>query len=312
MAKSWPGSPLAELPHLATFAAVAERGSFTAAASALGITQAAVSQRIGALENELRVALFNRRHGTISLTEAGERLYPYARQILGLHAQARADVSGYRPTVTGELPIAASSVPGECYLPELLSSFHEQYPGVHVQATVSDSSAVIREVVKCRATLGLVGQQADVPSLEYQPLGGDRLVLVVPPGHRLARRKRVALEALAHEPLIIRERGSGTRCALENGLQRRGTKLAALNVALELGSNAAIKDAIRRGLGVAFLSGLAVKRELGAGELRAVSVSGLSLDRRFFLVHLRRRPLTTAASAFMNFALAHPIEPERA
>jgi LysR family transcriptional regulator, low CO2-responsive transcriptional regulator len=302
---------LAELPHLATFAAVAERRGFTAAAAELGITQAAVSQRIAALESELRVSLFDRRAGRIALTEAGQRLYRYARQILDLHGQARAEIGGFRPTVSGDLPIAASSVPGECFLPALLSAFHEKYPGVHVQATVSDSAAVMQDVTKGRATLGLVGQEADKPDLECRPIGGDTLVLVVAPGHRFAARKRIPLKALAGEPLIVRELGSGSRCALEKGLERSGTSLAGLNVTLELGSNAAIKDAVKRGLGIAFLSRLSVRRELVADELRAVTVGGLSLDRRFYVVHQRRRPLSPAASVFLHFLASHPIGPEQ-
>src|SRR5262245_43080054 len=131
-------SGLPELPHLATFAMVAESGGFTAAAAELGITQAAVSQRIAVLENELRVSLFDQRAGRIALTDAGQRLYRYARQIIDLHGQARAEVGGFRPPVAGDLPLAASSVPGECFLPALLSAFQDQDPGVHVQATVSD------------------------------------------------------------------------------------------------------------------------------------------------------------------------------
>jgi DNA-binding transcriptional LysR family regulator len=301
----------AELPHLATFAVVAERRSFTLAARGLGITQAAVSQRIAVLENELRISLFDRRAGRIALTEAGQRLYRYARDILDLHGQARAEIGGFRPAISGDLALAASSVPGECFLPALLSSFHARYPGIHVQATVTDSGAAMQDVVKGRATLGLVGQEADKASLEFRPIGGDTLVLVVAPGHRFASRDRIALKALIAESLIVRERGSGSRCALEKGLERSGTSLAGLNVTLELGSNAAIKDAVKRGLGIAFLSRLAVQRELEAGELHAAAVSGLSLDRRFYLVYHRRRPLSPAASAFLHFLAAHPIAPEQ-
>jgi DNA-binding transcriptional LysR family regulator len=301
----------AELPHLATFAVVAERRGFTAAAAELGVTQAAVSQRIAVLENELRVSLFDRRAGRVALTEAGQRLYRYARTILDLHGQARADVGGFRPTVSGDLPLAASSVPGECFLPALLSAFHDKYPGVHVQATVSDSGAAMQDVVKGRAAVGLVGQKADKAGLECRPIGGDTLVLVVAPGHRFAARKRIPLNALTGESLILREHGSGSRCALAKSLERSGTSLAGLNVTLELGSNAAIKDAVKRGMGVAFLSRLAVQRELDAGELRAVAVGGLSLDRRFYLVYHRRRPLSPAASAFLHFLASHPVGPEQ-
>jgi LysR family transcriptional regulator, low CO2-responsive transcriptional regulator len=303
-------SDFAELPHLATFVAVAERGSFTGAASHLGVTQAAVSQRIAVLEEKLRLSLFDRRAGMISLTEAGRRLYHYARKILDLHMEARTNLSGFRTPVSGNLPIAASSIPGECFLTDLLSAFYEKYPGVHVRATVGDSGSVIQDIEKGRATLGMVGQDAEKPSLAFRQIGNDSLVLVVAPGHRWAARKRIPLKALTGESLIIREPGSGSRRALEKSLERASTSLAGLNITLELGSNAAIKDTVKRGLGVAFLSSLAVQREIDAAELRAVTVSGLSLTRQFYLVYHRLRPLSPAASVFLHFLETHRIGAE--
>ena len=132
-------------------------------------------------------------------------------------------------------------------------------------------------------------------------------MLIVPCGHPWATRRSISLNALIGEPLIIREFGSGTRCALEKSLERAGTSLADLEIALELGSNAAIKDAVKRGLGVAFLSRLAVTRELDAKELRAVAVRGLCLTRDFYLVYQRRRPLSPAASVFLHFLESHPL-----
>jgi DNA-binding transcriptional LysR family regulator len=301
-----PGTP--ELPHLVTFVGVAEQGSFTATADALGITQAAVSQRIAALERELRTSLFDRRRGRIALTEAGHRLYEYARRISDLHEQARRDLGDFRPAVSGDLPIAASSVPGECLLPALLSAFHVTHPQVHVRATVSDSASVIKDVEKGRATLGFIGQKAENPALETRSIGQDSLVLVVPLGHPWEARRSISLDGLAGEPLIIREPGSGSRSTFEEGLERAGASLAGLNVALELGSNTAIKDAVKRGLGVAFLSRFCVRRELDSRELRAVGVQGLDLTRRFYLVRHRRRPLSTAANAFLRFVESRPID----
>ncbi|MGC8644414.1 MAG: selenium metabolism-associated LysR family transcriptional regulator [Isosphaeraceae bacterium] len=295
-----------ELPHLSTFVRVAEQGSFTAAAAALGITQAAVSQRIAVLEKELRLALFDRQTGKIALTAAGERFYDYARRILDLHQQARRDIAGFRSAVSGELLIAASSIPGECFLPALLSAFRAEHPRVHVRATVSDSGSVITEVEKGRAPVGLIGQKAMRTNLVSRSIGSDSLALIVPAGHAWARRRIISLEALASESLIVREPGSGTRHLLETSLESAGTGLAELNVSLELGSNAAIKDAVKRGLGIAFLSRLAVQRELDAKELAAVAVRGLCLDRDFYLVYHRQRPLSPAASAFRRFVETHP------
>src|SRR5688572_21602871 len=111
------------LPHLATFSKAAELGSFTAAARALGLSQAAVSQRVHALEQSVDKALFERRGGRVLLTDAGRKLYDYAQQILDLHGQARRELSGIESPVLGELELAASSIPGEHLLPALLSDF---------------------------------------------------------------------------------------------------------------------------------------------------------------------------------------------
>jgi DNA-binding transcriptional LysR family regulator len=300
-------SGLAELPHLSTFARAAERGSFTAAAAELGITQAAVSQRIASLEAELRVSLFDRRAGRITLNEAGQRLYRFARRILDLHEEARGDVGGFHSPVSGDLPIAASSVPGECFLPALLSAFRAKHPQVHVRATISDSGAVMKDVEQGRAMLGLIGQKAEKPALATRPIGRDTLVLLVPSGHPWATRRTVSLGAVASEPLVVRESGSGSRRALERSLERAGRSFAELNVSLELGSNAAIKDAVKRGLGVAFLSRLCVERELDLKELRAVAVRALRLTRHFYVVYRRNRPLSQAASVFLRFVESHPI-----
>jgi DNA-binding transcriptional LysR family regulator len=300
-----------ELPHLATFTRAAERGSFTDAAADLGVTQAAVSQRVAALEKELRVSLFNRRASRITLTEAGERLYDLARKVLDLHVEARDNLTGYHSSIAGDVSIAASSVPAECYLSALLAAFCEKFPEVHVRASVGDSASVIKEVAKGPASLGLVGQKAENPVLEAEPIGTDTLVLILAPGHPMAGRRSISLAALAREPLIIREHGSGTRCALRKGLERAGATLDEMTISLEMGSNAAIKDAVKRGLGASFVSRSTVERELSAGELVSVQVRGLLLTRYLYVVYHRRRPLSSPALAFLRFLKANPLKPDR-
>jgi DNA-binding transcriptional LysR family regulator len=180
-----------------------------------------------------------------------------------------------------------------------------------VRATVGDSSSVTKEVQKGVAALGLVGQKAENRSLESVPIGTDTLALVLAPNHPLTGRKSISLSVLAREPLIVRESGSGTRCALKKGLERAGLSLEDMTISLEMGSNAAIKDAVKRGLGASFVSRSTIKRELAAGELVAMPVRGLVLNRYFYAVYHRRRPLTPAASAFLRFLKANPLQPDR-
>jgi DNA-binding transcriptional LysR family regulator len=289
-----------QLPHLETFAQAAELNSFTAAAKVLRLTQAAVSQRVQALEQALGVSLFDRQGGRILLTKAGQRLYGYAERIRALHEEARLEVGGQKAPLAGELSLAASSVPGEHLLPPLLSAFGKKHPHIKVRATVTDTQAVLRQVEQGQAHLGLVGGKTDNPHLEFRCVGCDELVLVVPGGHALARRRRLALAQLARYPLILREPGSGSRWCLEQALARAGKSLADLRVALELGSNESIKEAVLQGLGLAILSGRAVEKEIKAGRLHALQVTGLALMREIFAVWDRRRVLPIPARQFLD------------
>ena len=275
-----PGSR--ELPHLATFARAAERGSFTDAAADLGVTQAAVSQRIAALEKELRVSLFNRRAGRIALTEAGERLYELAgesstctrKRGRASAASTRASRATCRLRQARSLPSATSR---PCSPPSARS-----IPEVHVRASVSDSSSVMKEVTKGLATLGLVGQKAEKPSLESEAIGTDTLVLILAPGHPLAVRKSISLAVLAREPLIIREPVPAPAVPWRRASNGPGRRSTAMTIALEMGSNAAIKDAVRRGLGAVVCLPLDGRTELSRASWSRSGSVAWSLTRYFY------------------------------
>jgi DNA-binding transcriptional LysR family regulator len=296
-----------QLPYLETFATAAELNSFTGAAKVLGLTQAAVSQRIGALEQLLDVSLFDRRGGRVLLTEAGQRLYSYARQILALHRQAEEAVTGQKAPVAGDLSLAASSIPGEHLLPALLSAFRQRFPRIKVRASVSDSMAVMNQVEQGRVHLGLVGRKSDNPNLEFRVIANDRMLLVVPGNHTWGKRKQVSLKQLCSQPIILREEGSGLRFCFEKALGRLGLSVRDLQVALELGSNEAIKEAVLRGIGIAVLSVYAVQKELKAGELHGLKVADLHCDREILAVWDRRRVLSAPATTFLFFLESNPI-----
>jgi DNA-binding transcriptional LysR family regulator len=289
-----------QLPHLETFAKAAELSSFTAAGRALALTQAAVSQRVQVLERELGLSLFQRQGGRVLLTKAGQRLYPFAQRILALHQEARHKVTGQKAPVAGELSLAASSIPGEHLLPALLSGFQKKHPHIQVRATVADSQLVLDQVEHGQAHLGLVGKKGTSPHLEHRCFACDQLVLVVPPDHPLARRRRISLAQLGAEPLILREAGSGSRWCLEQALAGVGKSLGDLRVAVELGSNEAIKEAVLRGLGLTVLSTRAIEKEIKTGRLCALKVAGLPLLREMFVVWDRRRVLPIPARLFLD------------
>jgi DNA-binding transcriptional LysR family regulator len=293
-----------QLPHLETFLKVADQSSFTAAAQALGLTQAAVSQRIHALEGALGLALFRRSGGRVLLTDAGQRLHPYAQRILALHQEARVQVTRGKSAITGELALGASSIPSEHLLPAILSNFQTRYPHVQVRSVMTHTRDVLRQLELGQIQLGMVGRREDGPHLDYRCLGADELVLVVLAEHSWGRRRRVSLAELCHHPLILCEPGSGSRNSLEQALVEAGRSLDDFDIVAEVKDSEAVKEAVLRGLGGAVLSTAAVKQELKAGQLHALQINDLSLKREMFAVRDQRRVLSVPAQLFLDLAEA--------
>lgn len=292
------------LPYLATFVQAAELSNFTATARATGLSQASISQRIQALEKAVGHSLFARQSGRVVLTEQGRQLYDAALHIIDLHRTARQAVTGAVVPESGELLLAASSVPGEHLLPEMLSLFRPQHPLIQVKAIITDSQAVFDQLDQGVVHLGLVGRKDDQPHWDYCFLAHDHLVLIVPPGHTLAAKCPLKLADLLKYPLVVREPGSGVRHCLEKSLEVAGIALHRCCIAVELGSNEAVKEAVLRGLGVAVVSRAVVVKELADCRLLAVEIQDLLCDRELFLVRDRRRILPRTGRRFWSFAEA--------
>lgn len=289
-----------QLPYLETFSLAAELLSFTAAAKELNITQAGVSQRIQALEQSLGVQLFSRQ-GKVQLSDAGQRLYEFAQRILELHREAREEITGRSTPISGDLHLAASSIPGGHLLPALLSVFRKEFPQIQVKADVSDSDLVTQQVESGKAHLGLVGRKPEGHALEQRAFAEDELVAVVPPNHDWTASTKLTLKKLMSQPLVLREAGSGTRHCFERALARTKLSLSDFQVAMELGGNEAVKEAVAQGLGVALLSSLAVEKERQAGTLRVLRISDAELARDLYVIWDKRRALPPPARAFLRF-----------
>lgn len=294
----------AQLPHLETFSVAAELCSFTAAGKGLKLSQAAVSQRIQALEYSIGKPLFHRHGGRVSLTDAGLQLYGYAQQILNLHHEARQAMSGEEVSLQGDLSLAASSIPGQHLLPASLRLFRDRYPDVAVRASIEDSMAVLDRVESGQAHLGLVGQQTERRHFDFRRFASDELLLVVNADDRWKNRQPIRLADLLRRPIVLRELGSGSRWCLQQALLHKGHDLEELNVTLELGSNEAVKEAVLNNTGVAVLSRLAVQRELDDGRLIRLKMQDVDLVRDLFVVADTRRALPRTAQTFLQFWLA--------
>lgn len=293
------------LPHLETFLVAAECGNFTETASVLSLSQAAVSQRIQQLEMELGVTLFDRRSGRIVLNQVGLVLHEYARRILDLQAEARRKVTGFTREVSGELLLAASTIPGEYILPQIMASFSKLHPKIRTRLFVSDSAVVVNQICKQKAHLGFVGIRNDLPTLECRPFACDHMVVVVPPTPRWSRRKQISMVELTRQSIVQRERGSGSRQYFEDALATLCPQSLPISAAMELGSNEAVKEAVVQGAGVAVLSRLAVQHEITSGRLHALEVNDCHLKRELFVVRSRSQPLPRIAQLFLTYLSSH-------
>lgn len=286
------------LHRLEIFTAVADSGSFSRAAEKMLLTQSTVSQHIAALEGELEIRLFDRTGRAAELTEGGRLFSQHVRQILVDCADLRRMMARFQGMEDTQLTVGASNIPANYLIPSILSTLVARHPGIVLNVHAGDSREIIDQLVAGEIALAVVGNRFDDEAVAYEPLAGDNLLLVVGAGHPWQERKEVKLEELTSIPLIVRESGSGSGRTIENALQEAGLDTSSLHVLARLGSNEAVKQAVIRGSGAAFLSSLSIQRELAQGELIGLRVGGVTIERRFWLATRLGRTLSPAAQAF--------------
>lgn len=290
-----------DLRQLEVLCKIIELKSFSRAAEAIFLTQPTVSGHMKTLEEEVGTRLLDRLDKEVVPTRAGLILYRYARKILELRHEARQALDQYLGSLQGELVIGGSTIPGEYVLPALIGQFRGRSPQVTVTLRIGDTRRIIRAVGDGELELALVGARPQESRVELRPYMRDEVVLVVPPGHAWAEQKEIAAEDLKGVSVVLRERGSGTRDAIERALGEVGLSTSQLAIAAELGSTEAIRQGVRAGLGPAFLSRRAVTDDLAAGRLVEVKVRNLRLDRDFFIATQRGRSRSPVAQAFLDF-----------
>lgn len=291
-----------DLRKLEVFYWVAELKSFSHAADHLSLTQPTVSAHILELEEKLGSKILNRVGGRVVPTAVGQMLFERAKALLALKRETLAALSQFQGKLKGELLIGGSNIPGEYILPAKLGAFIQKYPEVKPVLRIGDSAGIMAAVLGGEVELGFVGFKGGDARLSFQKIWKDEMVLAVPKEHPWGRLKAVDLKELRKARFISREGGSGTLRSLRKLLARKGhdpEKL--LNVVMELGSTEAVKEALIAGYGLSILSRTSIQRELRDGFLREVPIRGLKLERDFFQVFHRQRPLSPVSQAFIHF-----------
>jgi molybdate transport repressor ModE-like protein len=284
---------------LLIFVEVANTGSFSTAARNLGLTQPAVSSQIRTLEKEFGNTLLDRSTGRSRLTEAGRSFLGYARAILEMEEELRREMEGRRSEVSGPITISASNIPGEYILPHILARFRENHPLTDPRLEITDSSKVLDRVKAGEVDLGCVGFREEDERLSYTLLCEDRLVFIAPPGHPLSRRRGLKPADLEGEHLLFREEGSGTRSHMLRILADLGLEKG-IEGSMILGSTMAVIQAVAAGEGISIVSLWAADTYIKQGLVSALKLKARGMNRDFYFVLLRRRPVSTGTAALLK------------
>lgn len=289
------------------FRTVARHLNFSRAAEELFLTQPAVTQQVKALEDELRVPLFDRTGGHISLTPGGQALLPFAEKMKALSDEAVVAVAGAYGQQAGELCLGASQTIGQYLLPNLVASFLHAHPSVHIKARSGNSDAMLEALLAREIQLALIEGPEQRKDIHIEPFLEDHMVLVVPASHEWARQE-IEPGDLKNQALLMREFGSGSRRVVEQALASVGLKPKDLKIVMELDSTEGLLSAVEAGLGVTFVSRWAVRNQLALGTLLLARVRGLQLARQFSLAYPAGPEPNGNVGAFRDFLLTRSRE----
>ncbi len=289
------------LDYLKTYLEVVRLGSFSEVAKKLSLSQPAVSFQIQRLERELGVRLIDRSQKTVTMTEAGKRVYVFAETAERDYSRLLKNLEQLRQDVVGELIVAASTIPGEYLLPVILADFKTQHPAVSVQVEVEDSLQVIDGVETGKYEVGFCGALPAGHELESFRIGEDEIVLIVYPEHPFASRDQVSLEEIVNEPLIFREKTSGTQKSLEDKLHVLGYHPEHFTPRLVLGTTQAVVSAVEAKAGIAFISSLAIRKSVALRLTKEVKVKDFILKRDFYCIYRKERVVSRLLDEFINF-----------
>src|SRR5258708_7442179 len=286
-----------DLHKLRIFVTIARLMSFTRAADTLHMTQPTVSQQFAMLEAILGAPLIERDTRHLRLTAAGEALLPYAEKLLALADEATEATRAAAGLADRTLRLGAAPTIATYLLPGLLSRYRIAYSQPRARITVGNTAELLSTVASGLIELALVGSPAEHPEVKVTPFMRDRLVVIVAPNDEWANRSEVQLEELRGRSILTREPGSALHATVERLL---GPAAFAGDSVTVLGETEAIKRSVEAGLGVALIQSIAIEREVAAGILHPLRLSGGDDSRTYLIAQHRKGELSAAAKALVD------------
>ena len=288
------------LRQFRVFEAVARNLSFSRAAEELHLSQPAISMQVRGIEVILGMPLTEQLGKKIYLTDAGREVLHASRAITARLDDLQHNLAQLKSVDSGSLRLAVTSTVN-AVATGILVRFRGSHPGVAVHLDVSNRAAVLELLANNGVDLAIMGQVPEGLGLEATRFMDNPLVVIAPPDHPLAGRRKVSVEALAAEPFLVREAGSGTRGAMERFFAARGLDIRS---SMEMSSNEAIRQAVQAGLGLGILSLQTLEMELALKRLVVLNVEGFPIMRHWYIVHRADKRMSPVAQAFKQFVLA--------
>ena len=286
--------------QLRVFTEVAQQGSMARAAASLHLTPPAVSMQIKEIEGQVGLSLFDRQGRQLSLSTAGEYFLVHARRMLANLKEAEHAMARFKRLEHGLLTIGIVST-AKYFVPQLLARFHEEHPGIDVRLrVVGNREQLVAMMQAGEVDLSVMGRPPKEIATRAEAFAAHPLVFVGPPGHPLVKVGHSPVSSLANYPFIVRERGSGTRTAMESFFAEHRCEP---RITMEMSSNETIKQAVMAGMGLSFLSLHTIGLEVRSGLLHVLDIDGTPLMRMWNVVHLQAKLLSPAAEAFRYFII---------
>jgi DNA-binding transcriptional LysR family regulator len=283
-----------DVRQLRSFCEVSSERSFTRASRKLNIGQATISHHIGQLEKALGVSLITRASKEFSLTEEGKTFREFCLKVFDDIDALVMDFS--QKSTGGTALIVASTIPASYIIPPVIAALTKEHPHIHYRVGVSDSREVVERIKEGSAEVGVLGRMMKHPSLTYEKVYSDEIVLIGDP----SAPDEVSLSGLSAMNLVMRENGSGTRSALETALGAKGIHPSALTVVFECNSTEGVRESVAAGIGLSFVSRLAITNDLALKKIKMISVKGLTIVRDFYLVHQHGRNAARPVALFIE------------
>ena len=290
-----------QFKQLEVFVNVVRLKSFSKAAEVVYLSQPTVSAHINALEEELDTKLIVRSTKEVYPSKAGKIFYKYALDMLDLRDTAVADVKSSSTQVKGMLDIAASTVPSLYLLPRVIPGLLEKYPQLTFSIKQYDSVEVVHRIIDMDAEVGVTGAMFEKSGCVFEPVARDRLMIITPNTPEYAALNgRITPEIIRGSRFISREYGSGTRKESETFLRGIGVDPSALRTSVQLESTESVIQGVKNNLGISIVSKYACQDCLASGGILAFDYESPGLNRDFYAVYRKNRPLSPAAEAFIH------------